>query len=174
MAGTSASHRINVRIEPLRDEDIGELLTVQRAAFLLDAQLYGNSFLPSLTQTLEQLRAEASDRERVFLVAKLGPRLVGSVRAVRRGRISYISRLMTAPDVEGRGIGGSLLAAIEAATAENTEVFALSTGTKSTANIAMYQRRGYRIVEETTDDAGIRVVNMRKSIAAAATVADRA
>jgi ribosomal protein S18 acetylase RimI-like enzyme len=174
MAGTSASHRVNILIEPLREEDIGELLTVRRAAFLLDAQLYANPFLPSLTQTTEQLRAEASDPNRVFLVAKLGARLVGSVRAVRRGRVIYISRLMTAPDVEGRGIGGSLLAAIEAVTAENADVFALSTGTKSTANIAMYQRRGYRIVAETTDDAGIKVVNMTKPTAAAANVADRA
>jgi len=162
MAETSASRRVNVLIQLLQEKDIGELLTVQRAAFLLDAQLYGNPFLPSLTQTLDQLQAEASDPNRIFLVAKLGARLVGSVRAVRRDRIIYISRLMTAPDVEGCGIGSSLLAAIEAATADNGDVFELTTGTRSTANIAMYQRRGYRIIEETTDDAGVRVVNMSK------------
>jgi ribosomal protein S18 acetylase RimI-like enzyme len=171
MARTPAQPRLTIHIEPLRDRDIGELLTVQRAAFLHDAQLYGNPFLPSLTQTLDQLRTENSDPNRVFLVAKLGTRLVGSVRAVRRNRIIYISRLMTAPDVEGCGIGGSLLTAIEVAMAESADVFALTTGTKSTANIEMYLRRGYRIVEEATDDAGVRIVNMSKPATTAAKMA---
>jgi len=163
MTATSASHRVNLLIEPLREADLGELLTVQRAAFLRDAQLYGNPFLPSLTQTLEQLRADSADPNRRFLVAKLGARLVGSVRAVRKGRSIHISRLLTAPDLEGCGIGGSLLAAIEAVTAGDADFFELSTGTKSGANIEMYQRRGYHIVAESTDDAGIRVVNMSKA-----------
>jgi ribosomal protein S18 acetylase RimI-like enzyme len=174
MAGTSASRRLNIVIDILHPEDVGELLTVQRAAFLRDAQLYSNPLLPSLTQTLEQLRAEASDPNRVFLVAKLGPRLVGSVRALRKGRIIYISRLLTAPDLEGCGIGGSLLSAIETVMAENAAVFELSTGTSSTANIEMYQRRGYRIVAESTDAAGVRVLNMSKPATATVKAADGA
>jgi ribosomal protein S18 acetylase RimI-like enzyme len=168
MAGAPASTRVDVVIERLKEEDIGELLTLQRAAFLLDAQLYGDPFLPSLTQTLEQLRAEVADPNRVFLAAKLGARLVGSVRALRQGRIIHISRLMTAPDVIRCGIGGSLLGAIEAAMEEDAYFFELGTGMKSTENIAMYQRRGYRIVNETTDEAGISVVNMSKPVVVAA------
>lgn len=168
MAGASTSSRVDVIIERLRDKDIGELLTLQRAAFLLDAQLYDDSFLPPLTQTLEELQTEAADSNRIFLAAKRGTRLVGSVRALRQGRIIHISRLMTAPDVTRCGIGGSLLGAIEAAMEENAYFFELCTGAKSTANIAMYQRRGYRIVNENTDELGITVVNMSKPVVVAA------
>jgi hypothetical protein len=131
-------------------------MTVQRAAFLLDAQLYGDSFLPSLTQTVQQLRTEAADPNRIFLVEKYGARLVGSVRAVRRRRNVRISRLMNAPDLEGLGIGGSLLAAIESRTAKDTDCFELSTGVKSSANIERYQRhRGvYRNLQKVTVSCG--------------------
>jgi predicted GNAT family N-acyltransferase len=168
MAGASTSSRVDVIIERLREEDIGELLTLQRAAFLLDAQLYGDPFLPALTQTFEQLRADVADPNRVFLAAKLGDRLVGSVRALRQGRIIHIGRLMTAPDLTRCGIGGSLLGAIEAAMEEDAYFFELRTGAKSTVNIEMYQRRGYRIVNETTDESGMMVVNMSKPVVVAA------
>ncbi len=168
MAGASASSRVDVIIERLKDEDIGELLTLQRAAYLLDAQLYGDPFLVPLTQTLEELQTEAADPNRIFLAAKRGARLVGSVRALRQGRIIHISRLMTAPDLTRCGIGGSLLGAIEMAMEENAYFFELCAGAKSTANIAMCQRRGYRIVNESTDESGIAVVNMSKPVVVAA------
>jgi ribosomal protein S18 acetylase RimI-like enzyme len=168
MGGTSASCRHDAFVERLRDDDIGELLTLQRAAFVSDAQRYEAPFLPSLTQTLEQLRDEASDPDRHFLVAKRGTRLVGAVRTVRTGRIIHISRLMTAPDLEGRGIGSLLLNAIEAATSKNADEFELTTGAKSTVNIGMYRRRGYRVTRESIDTAGINVVHMRKPVGLAA------
>src|ERR1700728_2460221 len=99
MAGASPLSRVDIVIERLREEEIGELLTLQRAVFLLDAQLYGDPFLPPLTQTFEQLRVDVADQNRVFLTAKLGARLVGSVRALRQGRIIHIGRLMTPPDL---------------------------------------------------------------------------
>jgi ribosomal protein S18 acetylase RimI-like enzyme len=157
--------RIDIVIEPLREEDVGELLTVQRAAFLRDAQLYRDPFLPSLTQTVEHIRAELSDPNRVYLVAKRGTRLVGSVRAALRNRVGHIGRLMTAPDLEGKGIGGALLSAIETAIRQRVDEFRLVTGKKSTANIGMYERHGYVMVGDSVDGAGIAVVTMSKQAA---------
>ena len=156
---------MNIVIDSLREQDVGELLTLQRAAFLRDAQLYGDPFLPSLTQTQDELRRDIFDPNRVFLVAKYGTRLVGSVRAVRKGRTAHISRLMTAPDLEGRGIGGSLLEAIESRTCNDVDAFELSTGKKSVANIEMYRRHGYVVCAETIDDSGTTVVAMSKRVA---------
>src|ERR1700721_4757423 len=167
MADVSASSCVDVIIERLKDEDIGELLTLQRAAFLLDAQLYGDPFLPPLTQTLEELQTEAADPNRVFLAAKRDARLVGSVRALRQGRIIHISRLMTAPDLTRCGIGGSLLGAIETAMEENAYFFELCTGAKSTETIAMYQRRGYLIVNDKHAEPDIAVGNLGKPVVAA-------
>jgi ribosomal protein S18 acetylase RimI-like enzyme len=155
---------MSIVIDSLREQDVGELLTVQRAAFLRDAQLYRDPFLPSLTQTEEGIRNEMLDPNRVFLVAKYGARLVGSVRAVRKDRTAHISRLMTAPDLEGRGIGGSLLKAIETRMSSDVDVVELSTGKKSVANIEMYRRHGYVICGESLDDAGIPIVTMSKRV----------
>jgi predicted GNAT family N-acyltransferase len=106
------------------------------------------------------------DPERVILVAKSNGRLVGSVRAVRKERTAHIGRLMTAPDLEGRGIGGSLLKAIESRMTAAVDFFELSTGKKSTANIEMYRRHGYVDLAESMDDSGIEIVTLRKRISA--------
>ncbi len=39
-------------------DDAGEVLTVQRAAFVSEALIYGSVDMPPLTQTLDQVRAE--------------------------------------------------------------------------------------------------------------------
>jgi ribosomal protein S18 acetylase RimI-like enzyme len=69
---------------------------------------------------------------------------------------------MTAPDLEGQGIGSALLSAIEERLAD-VDKFVLSTGTKSALNIAMYERHGYVKERESVDAAGINIVVMSKS-----------
>lgn len=157
----------DIIIDSLQEQDVGELLTVQRAAFLRDAQVYNDPFLPSLTQSQEEIRQQRLDPNRIFLAAKLNGRLVGSVRAVRNGRTAHIGRLMTAPDLEGRGIGRSLLKAIESRMMGDVDCFELGTGKKSTANIEMYGRHGYRVCAEAVNDSGVAEVTMRKPASAA-------
>jgi ribosomal protein S18 acetylase RimI-like enzyme len=125
-------------------DDAGELITLQRAAFLRDAQIYGDPFMSSLVQTVEELRTEIDDSETVVLKAVLGHRIIGSIRCRIANGTCHIWRLMTAPDLEGLGIGGKLLTAIEELVAPRVDRFELDTGAKSEANIAMYKRRGYR------------------------------
>ncbi|MDG4785892.1 GNAT family N-acetyltransferase [Micromonospora sp. WMMD1102] len=62
--------------------DAGEILTVQRAAYLREAQRYSDPWLPPLSETLAQLRAVLARPSEggVVLVARLGTRLVGAVR----------------------------------------------------------------------------------------------
>ena len=45
-------------IEPLRAVDAGELLTLQRAAYVSEARIYGDPELPPLVQTLDELIVE--------------------------------------------------------------------------------------------------------------------
>jgi hypothetical protein len=64
----------------LLDADVaGELLTLRRAAFVTEAQAYGDPNIPPLTQTLEELIADLNSDDVVTLGAWLGHRLVGSV-----------------------------------------------------------------------------------------------
>ena len=69
-----------VRIDVVGDEAAGELLTLRRAAFVTEAQLYDDPNIPPLTQTLAELRADLADPDVVTLGAWSGTRLVGSIR----------------------------------------------------------------------------------------------
>jgi ribosomal protein S18 acetylase RimI-like enzyme len=128
--------------------DAGEILTLQRAAFLTDAQIYDDPFMASLTQTLDEIEALIGRADVVFVVARIGHRIVGSVRAEVHGDRATIGRLMTAPDMQGRGIGSRLMDQVEARLEPIVGILRLHTGNRSEANIAFYQRRGYVLVDD--------------------------
>jgi len=73
-----------LRIDEVPVELAGELLTVRRAAFVTEAQLYGDPKLPALTQTLEELVADLRREDVITIGAWMGTRLVGSVRVGER------------------------------------------------------------------------------------------
>ncbi|WP_410812350.1 GNAT family N-acetyltransferase [Micromonospora sp. 067-2] len=157
---------VEASIVPAGVADAGEILTVQRAAYLTEAQHYSDPFLPPLTETLDELRAVLTGPTTV-LAARLGHRLVGSVRAQLDGDVAHVGRLSVAPDQQGRGVGGRLLAAIEAACAGRAARFTLFTGADSVANLRLYQRHGYQIVAHRPDGHGIRLAVLEKAAEAA-------
>lgn len=152
-------------VRGIRPEDAGEVLTLQRAAFVQEALIYGTPDMPPLTQTLEELEHEL--RENLGCVAHIGPRMVGAVRARQDDGLLLIGRLAIAPDVQGAGIGTRLLAAVEErgrdAGATEAELF---TGSLSEANLRLYEREGYRESQRVQGDDGIEQVFLRKRIAA--------
>ena len=123
--------------------DAGELLTVQRAAFLAEGALNESFTLPPLTETLDEVRAALTDPGTVVLVARLGHRLAGSVRARVEGRTGHIGRLSVAPDLQGYGLGRRLTAAIEESLAGRVDRFELFTGATSEVNLRLYRALGY-------------------------------
>lgn len=150
-------------VRPIRPEDAGEVLTLQRAAFVSEALIYGTPEMPPLTQTLEELEAELC--ENLGCVALSGPRIVGAVRAQRDGELLLIGRIAIAPDQQGRGVGTTLLAAVEARGREVGATEAeLFTGSLSEANLRLYQREGYRETQRVPGDDGTAQVFMRKSL----------
>jgi ribosomal protein S18 acetylase RimI-like enzyme len=124
--------------------DAGEVMTVQRAAYVTEAQLYDNPHLSALSEPLDSVRKAIEDE--VVLAARLGPRVVGAVRGRVEGPVCHVGRLVVAPDLQGRGIGRRLLQAIE----EHVSVrrFALHTGGISASNIGLYEKLGYVRVRE--------------------------
>ena len=124
--------------------DVGELLTLQRAAYVTEAQIYGDLALAPLVQTYEQLSLELSSS--LALKAMLGQRIVGAGRARIDASVLHIGRLAVAPDMQGRGIGSLLLAELERKAPAPVERYTLFTGHLSTANIRLYERLGYNQV----------------------------
>jgi GNAT superfamily N-acetyltransferase len=149
-----------VRVRPMVPADAGEVLTVQRAAFVVEAQLYGDPFLPPLVESVEELLA---DLGRGFgLVALDGDRLVGSVRGRLEGRTVHIGRLAVAPDQQGRGLGALLLAQAEqVAPAEEALLF---TGHRSHSNLRLYARAGYVEQRRAAVDDRVTLVYLSKQL----------
>lgn len=153
---------MDVTIEPGHPADAGELITVQRAAYLGEAQRYGTPFLPPLTESPEEVFANGV----TVLVARLtSGRLVGSVRGTAGGDTWFVQRLAVAPDLHGRGIGSRLLDAIEALAPAGTTRCELDTGARSEANLRLYRRHGYAEVGRRAMSPEVTLVYLRKQIA---------
>ena len=152
-----------VTVRPIRPEDAGEVLTLQRAAFVQEALIYGTPEMPPLTQTLEELGAEL--RDNLGCVALDGTRIVGAVRARRDGDLLLVGRIAIAPDQQGRGIGTTLLAAVEErGLADGATEAELFTGSLSEANLRLYEREGYAETQRVPGDDGVEQVFLRKRL----------
>jgi tRNA (guanine37-N1)-methyltransferase len=148
-------------VEMAQPRDAGELLTLQRAAFVTEARLNGSLELPPLTETLAELTASLDDA--VVLVARQRGRLIAAVRGERRPEHRwYVSRLVVAPDLQGQGIGSLLMDRIEDLAPPDTMAFQLITGAGSMTNHGFYRRRGYVETDRTIDPAGVPVVVMER------------
>lgn len=144
---------------PLSLEDAGEVLTLQRAAYVSEAQIYRDPFLPPLTQTLEELKRELSDGARGIGLRHEG-RLVGAVRWVVEDGVARLARLVVAPDLQGLGIGTRLLRSAEAMSGVHS--FELFTGHRSMGNIRLYEREGYVEVRREVVNEDLELVYLRK------------
>ena len=97
-------------MEDLGPEAAGELLTLQRAAYVGESLIYGQ-FLPPLRETLDEVRAALADPDVTVLGIRDDGRLIGTARVKRDGEIA---RIAVAPDRQHEGLGRRLLeAAIE-------------------------------------------------------------
>lgn len=122
----------------------GELLTLQRAAYVSEAQIYDDARLPPLTQTLEEVVEELEDSRVPALGIRAGTRLVAAVRLLVRGEVADLGRLIVAPDLQGRGVGTQLLTSVDAWLPGEVNRIELFTGDRSVANLRLYERAGFR------------------------------
>ncbi|MDQ0644276.1 GNAT family N-acetyltransferase [Microbacterium murale] len=154
---TSDPEIVLSRISPA---DAGEVLTIQRAAFVSEAQIYGTADMPPLTQTLDEVRAELAQAN--GWVARVDGRLVGAIHVRETDDMLLIGRIAIAPDMQGTGIGRALLqAAEEDSKAPKAELF---TGSLSEANVRLYESCGYRISERVDQGDGTTQLFMRKQL----------
>jgi ribosomal protein S18 acetylase RimI-like enzyme len=154
-----------VRIERAGEADAGEILTLQRAAYVTEAQLHGDPFLPPLVESLDQMRATIAGS--LVLKAVSGTRIAGSVRGRFNDRTCLVGRLVVAPDLQGRGIGRSLMRALEEEVAGRADSCVLFTGHLSEANLRLYRRLGYGETHRERVADHLMLVHMRKSLVAA-------
>jgi len=152
-----------VEIAAAGPADAGEILTVQRAAYLVEAQLYGDPFIPPLVESLDQMR-KVLGGDAVVLKAVDRGRIVGAVRAQFSDRLCLVGRLVVVPDQQGTGIGTGLMRAIEERVAGRVDGCVLFTGHLSDGNLRLYRRLGYTETHRERVAAHLTLVHMRKSL----------
>ncbi|MFI6319085.1 GNAT family N-acetyltransferase [Nonomuraea sp. NPDC050556] len=140
--------------------DAGEILTLQRAAYVTEAQLYGDPYIPPLVESVEQVR-KVIDTATV-LKAVEGTRIVGAVRGQLQNTTCLVGRLVVAPDRQGTGIGTALLNALHAEL-QDAEAFDLYTGHLSDGNLRLYRRLGYRETSRERMDDHLTLVHLRRT-----------
>lgn len=138
---------------PGTPDDAAEVLVLQRCCWVAEAIANETLDIPPLHEDLEAVRGWVG----TAWLLRDGPRLIGGVRGTADGGAWRIGRLMVAPDRQGEGLGRRLLAHAERAAPASVDRYALFTGRRSTRNLAMYERAGYRRVGE--DEA---VVHLEK------------
>jgi GNAT superfamily N-acetyltransferase len=150
----------------LGGQDSGEILTLQRAAYVTEAQAHDDPGLPPLRQTLAELRAELGSADVTALGIRDRGRLVATVRLRHDpsdAHTAEVARLAVAPDRQGEGLGTRLLAEVERHARPEVTALELFPGDRSHRNLRLYARHGY--VETHRTPAGThRLVHMRKPI----------
>ncbi|WP_342355791.1 GNAT family N-acetyltransferase [Actinomyces respiraculi] len=158
----AVSSRDNLPIIELGVKDAGEILTLQRAAYLTEAAAHEDISLPPLTQTLTELVDELGDPDVTALGIRDHGRLIAAVRLRRNGGAVELGRLVVAPERQGQGVGTRLLRHAESVHPRAQEI-RLFTGERSAANIRLYTRNGYRETGRTTAGA-YQIVHFVKSL----------
>lgn len=97
---------------------------------------------PALHEDMDTVRDWV--RSRFVWTVRWEGRLVAAVRAHQEGSRWEIGRLMVAPDLAERGLGRWLLRYAESQAPAEVSQVDLFTGSRSTRNLRMYRRAGYR------------------------------
>lgn len=153
-----------VDVVRLGAQDAGEVLTLQRAAYVTEAQAHADLDLPPLRQSLSDLAAELDDLQVLALGCRDAQgRLVAVVRARLPGRgaeVAEIGRLTVVPDRQRQGFGTGLLAAGEDQLPAGVMELRLFTGEHSPDNLRLYARLGYTETSRQPTPAGYSLVHM--------------
>lgn len=147
-----------IRLTP---DDVGELFTLQRAAYIDEARSHGDLELPPLVETIDQIRAICADPTWLVLGLRDDHRLVASVRLHDADEHLDLARLMVAPDRQGEGLARRLLTHVDELAAGRT--IRLITGEYSQRNLAIYANDGYREIRRFDSGAGYDLVELVKA-----------
>ena len=148
-----------ITIEKARKEDLQTILELQYLAYQSEAKLFNDQNIPPLKQTMEDIAGEF-EKGIVLKATDESNTIIGSVRAYIEGGSVYISKLMVHPKRQGCGIGTRLLSAIEKEYPGCR--YELYTSTKSTGNIRLYERLGYKIFKQVPVTEELQFVYMEK------------
>ena len=144
MNAPAPEDRVRAGTRRLHVADAGQLLTLQLAAWVIEAHANDTLAIPALHETVGDVRAQLVDPAwRVWGHLDHG-RLLATVRSRSNSDHSaYIGRLAVVPDLHGHGLGSAMLRWAESDLAADVRTIELVTGIRSSVNHRFYRRHGY-------------------------------
>lgn len=140
--------RVNAGIARLSRDDAGELLTLQRAAWVSEAIEGDTLAIPALHEDFADIARQLADPGLTIWGLREGGRLIATVRiSTPSPGVILLGRLAVVPDLVGQGLGGAMLRFAEARIPPGTTRVELVTGIHSVANHRFYGARGYTLVD---------------------------
>jgi ribosomal protein S18 acetylase RimI-like enzyme len=148
-----------IRPLDLSDPAVAErLLTIQHAAYAVEAELIGFDGILPLQEDLPGLMASTEH----WLGRYDGAALVGAIAyELPDDQTVEISRLIVDPTHARRGHGRALLDHLDAI--EPRPISTVSTGTANTPAVSLYKSRGYTEVDQVEVAPGIHVTRFRRA-----------
>jgi ribosomal protein S18 acetylase RimI-like enzyme len=149
-------------IRPIRlktDDEINQLLTLQRAAYQVEADLIGFYDIPPLYDNAETLLSS----HETFFGFYIDDRLVGVISYQLDGQTLDIFRLCVDPACFRRGIARALLDFVEHAESGVTCII-VSTGSLNTPARQLYERHGFTRKGEQSIAEGVRISHYEKQV----------
>jgi len=122
-------------------DDLEEILTLQKLAFISEAELYNDYNIEPLKQTIASIREDFQIH--IFLKAVCNNKIIGSVKGRETLEYCWIGKLIVHPEFQNKGIGRRLMHEIEGLFPDTTQ-FQLYTGNRSQKNIHLYESLGYK------------------------------
>ena len=150
-----------LHVETATEADLEQIVRLQKRAFSGQALIYSDFNLPSLTQTLDDLKKEFIVKTMYKLVSD--GKIIASIRCSIADRVLYIEKLIVDPDHQNRGIGTHVMHDIEKRYAAVVDRYALSTGHKSTRNLHLYKKLGYKEIRQEPLNDTCNLIVMEKS-----------
>jgi len=144
-------------------KDLEEILDLQKLAYISEAELYDDFSIEPLKQNIDEIRNEF---EKGIILKALSDDLViiGSVRAYKEENIVFIQKLIVHPYFQNKGVGKNLLESIENyfIDSDSNIEFKLFTGYKSSKNIYLYKKLGYKEFKLEKISDNLKFVHLKK------------
>lgn len=147
-------------IKDATEQDLEQILELQKKAFYSQALIYNDFNLPPLTQTIDDLKNEF--RHKAIYKVELEGRIIASVRCHIKDDTLHVERLIVDPDLQGRGIGTKIMNEIERRYSHIVNRFELFTGHKSERSLHLYSKLGYKEVGQESLSDDCRLIHLEK------------
>jgi GNAT superfamily N-acetyltransferase len=151
---------ISFNIVAATAQNLDAILQLQKKAFYGQAIIYNDFGLQALTQTIDDINAEF--RHKTFFKLEHDGRIIASIRCYIKDHILFLEKLIVDPDFQNKGIGTKIILEIEKRYSQVAHDFALYTGDKSSRNLHVYRKLGYKEIRQEPTTRGFNLIYMVK------------